>query len=126
MVKKLAIMVISISIFIVFFFSDTIAGKRIHHEKHYQRKHCVGKTEVYMPDGTRCDCVTATHAIEYDFANKWYEAIGQSLNYAFQTDKRAGIVIIVERPKDRKYFIRLNSIIDFYQLPIDVWSVETL
>ena len=35
-----------------------------------------------MPDGTRCDILTDTHAIEVDFADKWAEAIGQSLNYA--------------------------------------------
>ena len=44
--------------------------------------------EVVMKDGTRCDILTATHAIEVDFAKKWAEAIGQSLNYAMQTGKR--------------------------------------
>ena len=38
--------------------------------------------EVVMKDGTRCDILTSTHAIEVDFAKKWAEAIGQSLNYA--------------------------------------------
>jgi hypothetical protein len=26
-----------------------------------------GQVEVVLPDGTRCDCVTDTHAIEFDF-----------------------------------------------------------
>ena len=47
-----------------------------------------------MPDGTRCDILTDTHAIEVDFADKWAEAIGQSLNYAMQTGKKAGIVLV--------------------------------
>jgi hypothetical protein len=41
-----------------------------HPEKWYQQKWCEahkGQTEVVLPDGTRCDCVTDTHAIEFDF-----------------------------------------------------------
>ena len=49
-----------------------------------------------MPDGTRCDILTDTHAIEVDFADKWAEAIGQSLNYAMQTGKKAGIVLVLK------------------------------
>ena len=28
-----------------------------------------------LPDGTRCDCVTDTHAIEFDFGVNWAEAL---------------------------------------------------
>ena len=27
----------------------------------------MGRVEVVLPDGARCDCVTDTHAIEFDF-----------------------------------------------------------
>ena len=50
-----------------------ISAKRIHHEKWYQEKWCSdrgGKTEVVLADKTRCDCLTATHAVEFDFGNK--------------------------------------------------------
>ena len=57
-----------------------------------------GKTEVTIPDGTRCDILADTHAIEVDFADKWAEAVGQSLNYAMQTGKKASIVLVL---KDR-------------------------
>ncbi len=88
-----------ISIFIVLSTGLHVEAKpRTQPERAYQQAHCDGQREVTMPDGTRCDCVTATHAIEIDFANKWYEAIGQSLNYAFQTSKRAGIILILEAP----------------------------
>jgi hypothetical protein len=30
---------------------------------------------VVLPGGTRCDCVTDTHAIEFDFGDNWAEAI---------------------------------------------------
>ena len=35
--------------------------------------------EVRLPDGTRCDVETKTHAIEVDWAHKWYEEFAQSL-----------------------------------------------
>jgi hypothetical protein len=63
------------------------------------------------------------HAIEFDFGRGWAEAIGQSAFYAIQTGKKAGIVLILETMKDRKYFIRLNTTIEHFNLPIDTWSI---
>lgn len=96
-------------------------------ESYYQdqfAKEVGGQIEVTVGDGTRCDILTKTHAIEVDFARKWGEAIGQSLNYGFHFDRRAGILIILESPSDRKHLIRINSIIRHYDLPIDVWEVS--
>ncbi len=98
----------------------------LHPEKWYQERWCAeqgGQAEVVLADGTRADCITATHAVEHDFGPKWAEAIGQSLWYSLQTGKRAGIVLILEKPTDRKYWIRLNSTIQHFNLPIDVWEV---
>jgi hypothetical protein len=92
-------------------------------ERYYQEKHCKGTLEYLLSDRTRVDCLTDTHAIEYDFSRKWHEAIGQSLGYAFETNKRAGIVLIVEKQKDYKQWIKLNSIIQHYNLPIDTWII---
>ena len=78
---------------------------------------------MVLPDGARCDCVTDTHAIEFDFGRNWAEAIGQSSYYSIQTKKKAGIVLILETMKDRKFWIRLNTIIEHFKLPIDTWSV---
>jgi hypothetical protein len=47
-------------------------AKREYPEKWYQQKWCEahkGQVEVVLPDGTRCDCVTDTHAIEFDFGS---------------------------------------------------------
>ncbi|WP_171018846.1 hypothetical protein ACONUD_00725 [Microbulbifer harenosus] len=41
-----------------------------------------GVAEYVLPDRTRVDCLTETHAMEFDFAPKWAEAIGQALYYA--------------------------------------------
>ncbi len=104
----------------------TAYGKRTHHEKWYQEKWCSdqgGESEVTLPDRTRCDCITADHAVEVDFGDKWAEGIGQSLYYGLQTGKRPGILLILESVKDRKYYLRLNSVIQEYGLTIDVWMI---
>ena len=101
-------------------------AKRLHPEKWYQNKWCQdqgGKIEVTLPDKTRCDCLTDGHAIEFDFGDKWAEAIGQALYYAIQTNKKAGIVLILEDAKGYKYWIRLNSVIDHFNLPISTWQM---
>lgn len=96
---------------------------RSQHEKHYQKLYAEqvgGQVEVTAPDGTRCDILTETHAIEADFADKWAEAIGQSLNYGFQFNKKAGILLIMEKKEDERHYIRLGSIIRHYGLEIEL------
>ena len=69
-------------LFIAFLTTLFCHGAEKKNEAHYQKawaaKHG-GKVEVRMPDDTRCDVVTKTHAVEVDWAYKWQEAIGQSL-----------------------------------------------
>jgi len=59
-------------------------------ERDYQDEWCTGKKEAVLEDRTRVDCLTDTHAIEIEFANKWKEAIGQSLHYSLMTGKKTG------------------------------------
>ena len=103
-----------------------VQAKHLHKEKWYQDRWCAGRgeTEVVLPDHTRCDCLTPMNAVEVDFGGKWYQAVGQSLYYALQTGHRAGVVLIVERPEDRKYWYKLNTLIEHFKLPIDSWMVE--
>jgi hypothetical protein len=82
-------------------------------ERYYQEKFAReigGQVEVVMKDRTRCDILTATHAIEVDFAKKWAEAIGQSLNYAMHTGKRPGVALILLPASDNKYIERVRKI----------------
>jgi len=105
----------------------SLDAARLNPEAHYQEiaaEKYSGQTEVVLPDGTRCDIVTETHAIEVDFADKWAEAIGQSLNYSFQLNKKAGILLILESSKDEKHLIRVQGIIEHYKLPIDVLAIR--
>jgi hypothetical protein len=112
---------IAVLLAVLMFAPPAIAGRS---ETFYQRKHCRGALEARMPNGTRADCLTGTHAIEFDFARKWLEAIGQSLNYAEQTGLRAGITLICEKPKDKRKMEMLLNLIDRYNLPIDVWGIN--
>ena len=96
-----------------------------HPEKYYQEQWCAkhGGEPFTLPDKTEVDCLTQTHAVEVDFAGfKIYEAIGQSLYYAMRTGKRAGILLIIEKESDRKYWLRMNETIKYYSLPIDAWQ----
>jgi hypothetical protein len=110
----------------VFLLPSLMYAKREHPEKWYQERWCReqgGQVEVVLSDKTRCDCVTDTHAIEFDFGNNWAEAVGQSSYYSIQTKKKAGIVLILKNMKDRIYWIRLKNTIEHFDLPIDTWKV---
>ncbi|MDZ7699904.1 MAG: hypothetical protein U5R49_24255 [Deltaproteobacteria bacterium] len=105
-------------------FASLVSAESLHPEKWYQERWCRangGQVEVVLPDKTRCDCLTEKHAVEFDFGEKWAEAIGQALHYSIQTGKKAGVVMILEKPVDYKYWIRLITIIDRFSLPIDTW-----
>ncbi len=94
-------------------------------EKDYQNYWCRangGVTEVILPDKARVDCVTRTHAVEFDFAKKWAESIGQSIYYGAQLNKKAGIVLISENGQsDEKYINRVKSISRVHN--IDLWVI---
>lgn len=79
-------------------------------ESYYQNKWCddhSGKVEHVLQDKTRVDCLTQEYAVEVEFADKWYE-VGQALFYAQMTNKKPGVVLIMENPeKEYKYLIRL-------------------
>ena len=116
----------AIILIVIFLCPSLLLAKREHPEKWYQKKWCEeqkGRVEVVLPDGTRCDCVTDTHAIEFDFGSGWAESIGQGLHYSSMTKKKAGVVLILESMKDRKYWIRLKTTIEHFNFPIDTWAV---
>lgn len=100
-------------------------ANHLHLEKEYQACWCNannGVMEYKLPDYTRVDCLTDTHAIEFDFAPKVYESIGQALYYSLMTNKKAGIVLILENPDTEcKYVKRLEKVAKFYH--IDYWFI---
>jgi hypothetical protein len=94
---------------------------------YYRQQWCTehrGATEVRMADGSSADCITSTHVVQFQFAQKWSEAIGSALYYSSQTGKKAGIVIIIKEDHDLEYWKRLNATIEYFKLPIRTWKVE--
>lgn len=63
---------------------------------------------------------TDEYAIEFDFANR-AEAIGQSLYYGIMTDRKPGIVLILEKDSDVRYLKRLETVAERFD--IRVWTV---
>ncbi len=112
-------------VLILFLLSSFVFAKHLHPEKYYQDIWCnknQGQTEVKLIDDTRIDCLTKTHAIEFDFASKWAEAIGQSLHYSNMTKRNAGIVLIIEKSDDYKYFNKIKPLCEKYQ--ITLWEMK--
>lgn len=83
-----------------------------------------GQTEVRLPDGTRCDIVTETHAVEVEWAHKWYEGFGQALWYGFQLNKTPGIVLILRNEGDRKFLVRIRSLAAHHGIDLRVWVMD--
>lgn len=92
------------------------------HEKDYVNKYCSGIKEYILPDKTRIDCLTDEYAIEFDFAKKWAESIGQSLYYAKMTGKKPAVAIITSGKQDLKYINRIKEAderITIFEIPTE-------
>lgn len=87
-------------------------AKHLHTEKEYQSAWCNtrgGQMEYVLNDKARVDCLTDTLAVEFDFAPKWHECIGQALYYGQKTNRTPACVLIIENPtNDWKYLKRLR------------------
>ena len=101
----------------------SLQAKHLHSEKYYQKIFCDrvgGVMEVVLDDNTIIDCFFGEYAVEVDFGNKFYEAIGQSLYYGYKTNSRAGIYLIIENENELKYLERVKIIGEMYD--IKIWS----
>ncbi|MCR5261072.1 MAG: hypothetical protein K6C94_04465 [Candidatus Gastranaerophilales bacterium] len=119
--KKLFILLL-----IIFVFEPVVSANHLYPEKYYQTEWCGkwnGKQEYKLKDSTRVDCLTKNYAVEFDFAPKWAESVGQSLYYAKMTKKHPAVILIIEKPADWKYYHRLNKIAADYN--ITVWYMKS-
>lgn len=73
---------IRLKTFIIFIFSSLAlplyASQRLHNESQYQSKWCsevLGVKEYRLNDKTRVDCLTKTHAIEFDLLIKYTKVL---------------------------------------------------
>lgn len=90
-------------------------------EADYVNAYCKGEIEYRLPDKTRVDCLTEEYAIEFDWARKWAESIGQSLYYAKMTNKKPAVAIIMKAPEDERYIKRIETL----DLGIEVFRIKT-
>jgi hypothetical protein len=98
-------------------------------ERYYRNGFAIimnGQQEVRLPNRRVVDIVTDTFAIEVEFANKWTQSIGQSLDYAKSLNKKAGILLVIEGVKTDRYVTELMDFIVFYRLPIKVWVMDSI
>jgi len=96
------------------------ATPKKHHERYYQTQICNqldGEMEYVLEDRTRVDCLSDEYAMEVDFAKKWAESIGQALYYAYMTDKKPAVGLIVGK-KDKRYLKRLDAIAQRYGIRV--------
>ena len=69
------------------------------------------ETEVVLPDESRVDLLSETTAWEADWAEKWPEAVGQSVLYAIWTDREPGIILLVrDRRAEKHYLLRCRLV----------------
>ena len=108
---------------IIFIQTNNAYAKHLHKEAEYQNVWCAlhnGVTEYENKDFTRVDCLTATHAVEFNFAKKWAESIGQALYYSLMTGKRGMVVLILENPRREKvYYKRVKRLSKIHNFDVE-------
>ncbi len=126
MLKRQIKNIIFVYIILIVLTNNCAHAAHIYPEKVYQNYWCqkvCGVVEYRLPQGQRVDCLTKTHAIEFDFANKVYEGIGQAIYYSVATGLKPGIVLIIEEEKDKKYLEILKMVSK--NKSIDYWIITS-
>ena len=83
-----------------------------------------GQIEYRTKYGTFVDCMTDDYAVEVEFDFNWKESIGQSLHYAEATGKKPAILLIKRSKSNKDYETELRTTINFYDLPITLFTIE--
>ena len=109
--------------------NGNVCGYAAKDEAYWQRQYCAGmEIEKKLITGGRIDCFNDEFAIEVDWANKWAEAVGQSLYYAGATDRKPAIILLCtesEGPVEglcRSYVYRLEYALAFVNTHVEVWT----
>ena len=117
-------------IVLLFLFTfNIVQAKHLYHEADYQKARCSkngGILEYKNPDETRVDCLTKTHAVEFDFAKKWAESVGQAEHYALMTGKTGKVVLIIETIKDFKYLERVKKLAKKHNFDVEYITPEII
>lgn len=104
--------------------------KHKHNEATYQQAWCKahgGIEEYENEDYTRVDCLTDKYAVEFDFANKWAESVGQALHYGLMTGKKPKVVLILDNSKTQMvYFKRVQKLAKKYKFDAEYVTNDIL
>ena len=106
--------------------------KHYHSESAYQHAYCSihnGIEEYENQDKTRVDCLTKDFAIEFDFANKWAECVGQALHYGSLTGKTPKCVLILDGNDWKNqivYYNRIKHLGKFYNFCVEYITDDIL
>ncbi len=95
-------------------------------EAEYQKQWCAkhnGEINYKTSDESIVDCLTNTHAVEIDHAEKWQQAMRKARSNSVKTYKFPGIVLILENSADKKHLMRLRELNEKRRLGIKIWTV---
>ena len=65
------------------------------------------KVEAVLWDRSRVDVLTSTMAMEFDWARKWKEGVGQAAFYAAMTDRQGVVVLLLKDGLNTRNKVRL-------------------
>ncbi len=83
-----------------------------------------GELNARAADGSRCEILTETHAIELAMAKQAASAIGASLDAGLKFGREPGIVLVLEERSDEQYFVHLGGLLIHYELPIQLYAIR--
>ena len=80
--------------------------------------------EQRVPLGGRVDCISDEYAIEIEWAEDWYHAVGQSLDDAVVMKRKPGIILLCPHSSVhgeglcRSYIYRLDAALSLVKVPV--------
>ena len=87
-------------------------------------KHIIGKQEHKLPNRKRVDILSKEYAYEVDWISKaWSEGVGQSLHYAQMTNKKPGVIVLIDKP----HKANLKALLDtakLYNIKVHIFYVD--
>ena len=103
-----------------------VAAKHLYKEAVYQEYWCNkhgGILEYELNDKSRVDCLLPDMAVEFDFAKKRDECLGQALRYSAYTKKPPACCLIIEKKKDYKYYYQLRYTVQKKDLNVKLFTI---
>lgn len=118
--------IIFLVIFLTFLLNPVCYAKHLYKEAVYQEYWCNkrgGILEYELADMSRVDCLLPDYAVEFDFAKKRDECLGQALRYAAYTKKNPACCLIIEKKKELKYYYQLRYTIKKKDLGVKLFII---